>query len=99
MPVSETPLDDTSLHEKARQVLDRQPKLIEEMFYALRELFKDNPPVVVEEGGGRGGGVATIAARKREWVAQRVAELSEIVGCLVIAAYYRYRVRKEAIQL
>ena len=67
---------------------------MQELFELLRELFKENPPVIASEkgllegGGGGGGG----AARKREWVAQRVAELSEVVGCMVIAGYYRYSV-------
>lgn len=85
-----------SLHPKAERILSRHhPDLMEELFDLLRELFKENPPVIANErgllegGGGGGGG----AARKREWVAQRVAELSEVVGCMVIASYHRYRVR------
>lgn len=83
----------TSLHPKAEQVLARHhPQLMRELFDLLRELFKENPPVIAGERGHgeRGGGGG--AVRKREWVAQRVSELSEVVGCMVIAGYYHYRV-------
>lgn len=33
-----------------------------------------------------------VTERKRAWVAQRVAELAEIVGCMVMAAYHRYNI-------
>lgn len=64
------------------------------LFGLTRDLFKENPPVVGDAGEGRAGGAgaAMIAARKREWVAQRVAELSEVAGCMLMAGYYRYRV-------
>ncbi|CAN0012570.1 unnamed protein product, partial [Hapterophycus canaliculatus] len=81
---------DNSLHPKAEQVLGRHhPNLMRELFDLLRELFKENPPVIAGERGQGGGG----AVRKREWVAQRVSELSEVVGCMVIAGYYRYRMQ------
>lgn len=67
-----------------------------ELLDLARELFKENPPVSLHHHGGVGGegaGAAVVAARKREWIAQRVSELSEVVGCMVIAGYHRYRVR------
>ena len=67
-----------------------------ELLDLARELFKENPPVYGHHGvGGEEAGASVIAARKREWVAQRVSELSEVVGCMVIAGYHRYRVRKK----
>ncbi|CAN0360309.1 unnamed protein product, partial [Laminaria digitata] len=96
-----------SLHPKAGQVLDRSPGLMRELLDLARELFKENPPVYGHHGvggegaggGGGGAGAAVIAARKREWIAQRVSELSEVVGCMVIAGYHRYRLQGDQADL
>lgn len=78
----------SSLHPKAGNVLDRHPHLLRDLFTLTQQLFQENPPAY----GGGAGGAAMITERKRAWVAQRVAELAEVVGCMVIAAYHRYRV-------
>lgn len=82
-----------SLREKAGSVLEKFPHLLQDLCNLARNLIRENPSV---SGGGKAaenlGGMMVVGELKRAWVTQRLAELTEVAGCMILTAHQRCKV-------